>query len=274
MIAFRRRDLMSLAGAGAASALLPRVSTAAPRAHPRWRPDGTGLPRLGLLVADFDWNPEIEIEAMNNGSANVFASRMPIESFQGLSDIKHADSAIDLLMRIKNLGAILYTGTSTSYLFGLQKEKEFKDRLESRSQNIPVVMPAMALAEAAKALRARRIALIHPPWFTEESNELGRAYFRARGFDVVFARPMTPPRKLMSELRAEEVYNWILANTPRDAEAVVQGGGGLRMIGAIEALERSLGRPVITANQATFWKGLKLAGAQVRISGYGRLLAS
>jgi maleate isomerase len=199
---------------------------------------------------------------------------MPLGSFQGLSDIKHADSAIDLLMPIMDLRAILYTGTSTSYVFGLQKEKEFKDRLENRSHNIPVVMPAMALAEAAKALGVRRIALIHPPWLTKESNELGRAYFQARGFDVVFARPMTPPRKLMSELRAEEVYHWILANTPRNAEAVVQGGGGLRMIGAIEALERSLGRPVITANQATFWKGLKLAGARTSIPGYGRLLAS
>ena len=274
MIAFRRRDLMSLAGAGAASALLPRVSTAAPRAHPRWRPDGTGLPRLGLLVADFDWNPEIEIAAMNTGHANVFASRMPLGSFQGLSDIKHADSAIDLLMRIMDLRAILYTGTSTSYVFGLQKEKEFQDRLESRSKNIPVVIPAMALADAAKALGVRRIALVHPPWFTEQSNERGRAYFQARGFDVLSARPITPPRPSMSELRAEEVYHWIMANTPRQAEAVVQGGGGLRIIGAIEALERSLGRPVITANQATFWKGLEITGARAKIPGYGRLLAS
>lgn len=273
MTVFHRRELMRLVSAGAATALLPNASSASTTSRRMWRPDGTGLPGLGLLVADFDWNPEIEIATMNSGSANVFASRMPIGSFQGLSDIKHADSAIDLLKRI-NLRAILYTGTSTSYLFGLQKEKEFKDRLESRSQNTPVVMPAMALAEAAKALSVRRIALVHPPWFTEESNELGRTYFQARGFDVVFARPMTPPRKLMSELRAEEVYRWILANTPRQAEAVVQGGGGLRMIGAIEALERSLGRPVISANQATFWKGLKIAGARVRVAGYGRLLAS
>src|SRR5262245_11129941 len=136
MIVFRRRDLMRLAGVGAATALLPNASIASAASPPRWRPDGTGLPRLGLLVADYDWNPEIEISTMNRGNANVFASRMPIESFQGLSDIKHADFATDLLMRL-NLGAILYTGTSTSYLFGLEKEKQFKDRLESKSKGIP-----------------------------------------------------------------------------------------------------------------------------------------
>jgi len=271
MIVFRRRDLLGLAGVGAASALLQARASASARKHPRWRADGTGLPRLGLIVGDFDWNPEIEIAVLNQGHANVFASRMAISSFQGLSDLAHADAAADLLRRL-DLRTILYTGTSTSYVFGLEKEKQFKDRLESRT-NKPVVIPAMALAEAAKTLGVRRIALVHPPWFTEETNELGRAYFLARGFDVVSARPITP-RRTLSELSAEEVYRWVVANTPPQAQAIVQGGGGLRMIGAIEALERSLGRPVITANQATFWQGLKLAGARVRIPGYGRLLAS
>lgn len=273
MIVVRRRDLIRFAGMGAATALSPNASTALTATNPRWRPDGTGLPRLGLIVADFDWNPEIEIGVINGGHANVFASRMSISSFQGLSDVAHADAATDQLTRL-NLGAILYTGTSTSYIFGLQKEKQFKDRLESRSKGIPVVIPAMALAEAAKGLGMQRIALVHPPWFTDQTNELGRAYFRANGFDVVSARPIRPARNSMSELRAEEVYHWIVANTPPQAEAVVQGGGGLRIIGAIEALEESLGRPVITANQATFWKGLKITGARATISGYGRLLAS
>jgi maleate isomerase len=269
MIIFRRRDLLGLVGFGATTALLPDRVAASAKRHPRWRPDGTGLPRLGLLVGDFDWNPEIEMAVLNQRHANVFASRMAISSFQGLSDLAHADAAADLLRRL-DLRAILYTGTSTSYVFGLEKEKQFKDRLESRT-NKPVVIPAMALADAAKALGVRRIALVHPPWFTEETNELGRAYFRARGFDVVSARPITP-RRTLSEVPAQEVYRWIVANTPPQAEAVVQGGGGLRMIGAIEALERTLGRPVITANQATFWQGLKLAGVRARISGYGRLL--
>jgi maleate isomerase len=225
-------------------------------------------------VGDFDWNPEIEIATMNTGQANLFASRMVIPaSFQRIGlDVTHADIATDLLLKL-NLRAILYTGTSPSYVFGLKREKEFKDRLEVRTKGIPIVIPAMALADAAQTFGVRRIALVHPPWFMDETNELGRKYFQGRGFDVVSARPIEP-RRNFSEVPAAEVYRWIMATTPPQAEAVVVGGGGLRIIGAIEALERSLGRPVITANQATFWQGLKLAGARGSVSGYGRLFAS
>src|SRR5205823_1745501 len=132
---FRRRDLMALAGLGAATALSPSASNAAAASHPRWSPDGTGLARLGLLAADFDWNPEIEIATMNRGRANLFASRMAIpSSFQRIAlDLTHADAATDLLLKL-DLRAILYTGTSPSYVFGLEREKAFKDRLESRTK--------------------------------------------------------------------------------------------------------------------------------------------
>ena len=267
-----RRSFIRLVTAASASTLLAESSAALAAPRLRWRWDGSNLPRLGLLVAAFDWNPEIEIAAMNKGHANIFASRIPMRfTPKDLSDLTHADAAADLLMEL-DLSAILYTGTSTSYVLGLEREKAFKDRLESRTKGIPVVLPAIALAEAAKALNVRRIALVHPPWFPQQPNELGRAYFRAKGFDVVSARPITPARTF-SRVSAEEVFRWIVANTPREAEAVVQGGGGLPIIGAIEALEKSLGRPVITANQATFWKGLKLARARAKVSGYGRLFA-
>ncbi len=267
-----RRGFIRLATAAGASTLLAESSAglAAPRL--RWRPDGSNLPRLGLLVAAFDWNPEIEIAAMNNGYANIFTSRIPMRfTPKDLSDLTHADAATDLLMEL-DLRTILYTGTSTSYVLGLEREKAFKDRLESRTKGIPVVLPAIALAEAAKALKVRRIALVHPPWFPKAANELGRAYFRARGFDVVSVGFITPARSF-SEVQAEEVHRWIVANTPPEAEAVVQGGGGLRIIGAIDALERALGRPVITANQATFWQGLRAARARAKVTGYGRLFA-
>ena len=82
---------------------------------------------------------------------------------------------------------------------------------------------------------------------------------------------ITPARKF-TEVAAEEVHDWIVANTPSQAEAVVVAGNGLRAVGAIDALEASLERPVITANQAMLWKGLRLAGAPAHLEQYGRLL--
>jgi maleate isomerase len=58
---------------------------------------------------------------------------------------------------------------------------------------------------------------------------------------------------------------------PDNAEAVFIGGNGFRAIGAIQALETDLARPVLTANQAAFWHALRLSGARLPIAGYGRI---
>ncbi len=70
-----------------------------------------------------------------------------------------------------------------------------------------------------------------------------------------------------------ELYDWARKRVPADAEAVFIGGNGMRAIGAIQALEEDLGRPVLTANQVTFWQALRLLGVRAPIPGYGQLIA-
>jgi len=43
-------------------------------------------------------------------------------------------------------------------------------------------------------------------------------------------------------------------------------------VGVLEVLERDLGKPVISSNQASLWRALDLAGVRESISGFGRLL--
>src|SRR5262249_8291028 len=42
----------------------------------------------------------------------------------------------------------------------------------------------------------------------------------------------------------------------------------------LDALERELGKPVISAASAMMWQALRLAGVRDRVSGYGRLFAA
>jgi maleate isomerase len=265
-----RRTFVGIVSGAAAGTLLSDASMAVATLQPQWQPDGASATQLGLLTPDFDVTPESEVAAMNRARVPVFASRMPIKfTREVLTDPTHADSALALLSAL-NLGAILYASTSTAYFLGPEGENAFIGRMQARARNIPFISPAAALAQALRALNVRRIALVHPPWFGEETHELGRAYFSGRGFDVVSSGRITPARRY-SEVPAEEVYRWIAANTPKEAEAVVQGGNGLRIIGTITPLERALGRAVVTANQAMFWRGLRAARSQTVIKGYGRL---
>jgi maleate isomerase len=70
-----------------------------------------------------------------------------------------------------------------------------------------------------------------------------------------------------------QLFEWIRRNTPDTAEAVYVGGNGLRAVGIIQDLEEELQRPVLTANQVLFWNLLRLAGARVTVTNYGRLFA-
>ena len=117
---------------------------------------------------------------------------------------------------------------------------------------------------------AHRVAVINPPWFTEEVNAKGMDYFRSRGFEVVLCARITPARPFTEVLPAE-VYEWVIANVPRQAEAVFIGGDGLRAVGVIHALEKRLRRPVLTANQVALWGALRVAGVTPAVTRYGRV---
>lgn len=62
-----------------------------------------------------------------------------------------------------------------------------------------------------------------------------------------------------------------LPNVPPQADAAFIAGNGLRAVGMIDALEESLRRPVLTANQVLLWRALQGVGAAARVTQYGRI---
>ncbi len=267
-----RRQFLHLASIATTSGVIVRSPAAIADTKAPWRADGAGMARLGLLVPSFDFNPESEIWAMAPKGVAIFASRMDrgtLPFLTYLADPSHADEAAGLLTSLK-LPVILYAYSAAGYVMRSAGEEAFRTRIMERAQVGAVVLAAVALSDALQALEVHRLAVVHPPWFSEELNEMGKAYFSARGFQVISCARITPARKF-TEVAAEEVHSWIAANTPSRAEVVVVAGNGLRAVGAIDALEASLGRPVITANQAMLWKGLRVAGAPSRMEQYGRL---
>ena len=114
------------------------------------------------------------------------------------------------------------------------------------------------------------MAIVHPPWFSEETNERGRAYFQAQGFTVVSCARVLPLRDFQ-EVPSPELHHWVATTVPKEAEAVLIAGNGLRAIGVINALEETLSKPVLTANQVTFWRALNRIEKSPQVTQFGRL---
>lgn len=247
----------------------------------RWRRDGSGaLVRIGVLTPDFDPVPESELWAMAPAGVSVHASRVPwnrqalgsalaYDQARTFAEPPHVDSAIEALAGVAP-HVILYAFTSSSYVLEAKEEEALRARLEQRGGGVPVLFTCSAGVSALRVVGAKRVAVIHPPWFSAQLNASGGQYYQAHGFEVVFCASITPARPF-TEVSASEVFDWARAIVPRQADAVFIAGNGLRAVGVIHALEKSLRRPILTANQVLLWQALQRAGAAVRVAQYGRV---
>jgi len=190
----------------------------------------------------------------------------PVRAF---ADPPLVDDAAELLASAP-LHAIVYGFTSSSYVRGAADDARLRERLERRTRGIPVVITCAAAVTALIALSVTRLAVISPPWFSDEMDQQGVRYFQSQGFEVVHSGPAGLPSD-QHAIEPSELYEWVRAKTPESAETVFIGGNGLRAVGIINALEENLGRPILTANQVAFWQALALSGSRAPVVGYGRI---
>jgi maleate isomerase len=228
--------------------------------------------------------PETEFGALAPEGISIHAMRVRFGAYKagGTMDRTIADDPVRAfaepplvddaaeLLAAAPLHAIVYAFTSSSYVRGAADDAALKARLERRTRGIPVIVPCAAAVTALTVLTAKRLALISPPWFSEEMDHRGARYFQSQGFEVVQRGPAGLPSDPQA-IRPGQLYEWVRTHTPENADAVFIGGNGFRAIGVINALEEHLARPVLTANQVAFWHALRLSGTRASVVGYGQI---
>jgi maleate isomerase len=237
-----------------------------------------------VLTPHAAFGPEAEFPAMAPGQVVTCVARVSSDTvgvgvgatpsspagLRTLTTPPFLDPAADMLSR-GSLDVIGYASTGSAYAIGFDAEAEIVSRL-SRRVGIPVLATCASAVLALHVLEVERIALVDPPWFEAELNELGSAYFQGVGFDVVSSTSAglsLDPR----QIETAAVFEWTSRHVSDDAEAVFIGGNGFRAAGAIAALEAAIGRPVLSSNQVLLWNLLAHAGAAFDVGGYGRLFA-
>lgn len=155
------------------------------------------------------------------------------------------DAAAEMLG--DSVDVVGHASTTSAYAVGFDQEAEMVSRLSTRL-GVPVAATCTSAVLGLLALAVRRVALLGPPWFDGELNDLGAAYFRSQGFEVVSSASaeLSPDP---DRITAADVVAWTARHVSDDAEAVFIGGNGFRTVGAIEPLEVSIRRPVLTSNQ-------------------------
>jgi maleate cis-trans isomerase len=163
---------------------------------------------------------------------------------------------------------VVLAHTASSYDLGFGHEQPLVDRVASLA-GAPALLAAHAVLAALQHLGVKRLALGTP--YPESISRQGKAYWEAAGFEIVGYHRLADVVDIYAESE-ERAYLLARRADARDAQAVLLSGTGLPTVSVLETLERDLGKPVISSNQACLWRAMRLAGVREAVPGFGRLL--
>ncbi len=245
------------------------------RPTPQLRAKDPARARLGVVV------PSINI-VMEAWAANVLPRGITLHTARmmmpdaltpdGVREMDRSDGA-RAIRQIASCrpNAIAYGCTASSIVQGVDYDAHLREEM-ARTTGIPSTTAAHAILTAAKALGVSRIAAVSP--YTAEIDAAEHRYFAAAGLEVFGGAHLGIDDNFrLASPEPETLYTLGLDGWDARAEALVITCLNTPSHTVIDALERELGRPVITSTQATLWHLLRLAGLDDRIEGYGRLLS-
>jgi maleate cis-trans isomerase len=163
---------------------------------------------------------------------------------------------------------VVLAHTASSYALGFGNEQALVDRIASLA-GAPALLAAQAVLAALRHLGVKRLALGTP--YPESISQQGKAYWEAAGFDIAGYHRLEDVTDIYAE-NEERAYLLARRADATGADAVLLSGTGLPTVAVLEILERDLGKPVISSNQASLWQALRMAGVREAIPGFGRLL--
>jgi len=250
--------------------------------------------RIGVFIVGSEAVPEAEWQAMAPPSVSVHAARVsaPAPWAPWLEDRRGVDLADDLTRGCRQfaamrLSAVVIGHTSSSVVGGAGWDEAVIAAMRAiLGDNVAITTNGQDTVAGLQAVGARQPFLILPPWFGDATVAAAVRYYAGQGFDPAGhlrhdageGWRHIPPEDLYAHGKGfaqdvEALRREIVDACPADADAVFIAGTGFRCVAIVEALEAALGRPVVTANQASLWRSLRASGVTEAIPHYGRLLS-
>lgn len=228
--------------------------------------------KIGLILPAVNTIAESDFHEMINEGVSVHAARVSMEK-ETEEELKKMQEKVPQAaedLSSADVDVIAFGCTSGSFIGGVEFENEIVETIE-RNSNVEALTTSGAVVDALKTLDLNEIVLSSP--YPEEINEAAIDYLDSHdvkvledsGRGIIDAVEMgnISPRKIYRQVK--DTYRGT------DADGVFISCTNFRGVSTIQALENDLGVPVVTANQATLWGCLKVAGCKLDISDHGLL---
>ncbi|MFH9548978.1 decarboxylase [Streptomyces sp. NPDC051445] len=172
-------------------------------------------------------------------------------------------------LRLAGAEAVVWACTSGGFVHGWEGAQE-QVRTLATTAGMAASSTSFAFVHAAREIGAGRVAV--GATYPDDVAGLFGDFLRAGGLEVTGVHSAgTGTAAEAGDWGEAEVFALARAADAPDAEAVLLPDTALHTVAYLPALEKELGKPVLTANQVTVWEALRLADRRVNAPGLGAL---
>ncbi|MGW7405889.1 maleate cis-trans isomerase family protein [Streptomyces sp. NPDC054833] len=172
-------------------------------------------------------------------------------------------------LRLAGAETVVWASTAGSFVYGWEGARD-QVRALARTAGMPASSTSFAFVHAAREIGVRRVAI--GATYPEDLTSLFTDFLRAGGVEVTGVRAAGAASATeVGTWRQEDVLTLARAADDPEAEAILLPDTALRTAAYVPLLEKSLSKPVLTANQVTAWEALRLTDRRVNAPELGTL---
>lgn len=209
-------------------------------------------------------------DGVSFSTSKAFASRIQAKEVDYWSHL----ASVAELYRGYDISVLAFSGELGENVQDEDFDKKCQAVLEEAS-GIKTITSGMAAIDAFHALGIEKTAILSP--YENDGNEAIKKYLECSGIQVVRTTGMDMSEFITDKLPYETadrdfLYKNAKAMGTDDIQALFLCGEGIDSMNTISFLERDLGIPVITSQQALFWAALRYCSVRAKIDNLGKLL--
>lgn len=165
---------------------------------------------------------------------------------------------------------MLWCCTAGSFLRGAGFDQQLIRGME-KAAGVPATTTSTAMIHAFKELGLKKICVATP--YPADANKIEKKFIEDNGVEVLRCEGFEfVDHRDIVESHPQDYYDLVKKINLPEADGLFISCTGLDVFDIIEPLEKELGKPVLTANQVSFWEAFKMARVGDPIKGYGTLL--
>ena len=229
--------------------------------------------RLGFILMSTDLASEADFFDMAPEGVAVHFTRLKTEDHTTRETLsRHIEHMADAASRIQpdlKPDVVSYSCTSGSIVIG-------EDRVMSEiRKGAPWAQPmclVQGVLDALNELQVKR--LVVGTQYLDEVNTAEAEYLLGKGYEILDVQGLNlGTGTKMGRVTPEFWKTFAIRIDQPDADAIFLSCGGIRALEIAEEIEQTIGKPVITSNQAHFWSCLRRAGITDELRGFGQIFS-